>query len=97
MFYISIAQDIRFYGMLKTLGTTARQIRKIVYEYTDYFSTERVLNAIESCRKNGTFFRFPEELQHKCAAFSLAHSGSPDYSGGAYQDDTEKLLASWKS
>ena len=26
-----IAQDIRFYGMLKTLGTTARQIRKIVY------------------------------------------------------------------
>ena len=31
VFYISIAQDIRFYGMLKTLGTTARQIRKIVY------------------------------------------------------------------
>lgn len=26
VFYISIAQDIRFYGMLKTLGTTARQI-----------------------------------------------------------------------
>lgn len=32
IFYISIAQDIRFYGMLKTLGTTARQIRKIVYQ-----------------------------------------------------------------
>ncbi|MCY6960560.1 ABC transporter permease [Clostridium brassicae] len=32
VFYISIAQDIRFYGMLKTLGTTARQIRKIVYQ-----------------------------------------------------------------
>ena len=31
VFYISITQDIRFYGMLKTLGTTARQIRKIVY------------------------------------------------------------------
>ena len=31
VFYISIAQDIRFYGMLKTLGPTARQIRKIVY------------------------------------------------------------------
>ena len=31
VFYISIAQDIRFYGMLKTLGTTTRQIRKIVY------------------------------------------------------------------
>lgn len=32
VFYISIAQDIRFYGMLKTLGTTAPQIRKIVYK-----------------------------------------------------------------
>lgn len=32
VFYISIAQDIRFYGMLKTLGTTTRQIRKIVYK-----------------------------------------------------------------
>lgn len=32
VFYISIAQDIRFYGMLKTLGATARQIRKIVYK-----------------------------------------------------------------
>ena len=32
VFYISITQDIRFYGMLKTLGTTARQIRKIVYK-----------------------------------------------------------------
>ena len=32
VFYISIAQDIRFYGMLKTLGTTSRQIRKIVYK-----------------------------------------------------------------
>ncbi len=32
VFYISIAQDIRFYGMLKTLGTTAEQIRKIVYK-----------------------------------------------------------------
>lgn len=32
VFYISIAQDIRFYGMLKTLGTTARQIRRIVYK-----------------------------------------------------------------
>ena len=31
VFYISIAQDIRFYGMMKTLGTTAGQIRKIVY------------------------------------------------------------------
>lgn len=32
VFYISITQDIRFYGMLKTLGTTARQLRKIVYK-----------------------------------------------------------------
>lgn len=32
VFYISIAQDISFYGMLKTLGTTSRQIHKIVYK-----------------------------------------------------------------
>ena len=32
VFYISIAHDIRFYGMLKTLGTTSKQIRKIVYK-----------------------------------------------------------------
>ncbi len=31
VFYISIAQDITFYGELKTLGTTTNQIKKIVY------------------------------------------------------------------
>lgn len=30
VFYISIIKDIRFYGMLKTIGTTKKQIRKIV-------------------------------------------------------------------
>ncbi len=38
VFYISIAQDIQFYGMLKTLGTTSRQIRKIVYKKAEYLS-----------------------------------------------------------
>lgn len=28
--YISITKDIRFYGMLKTVGTTPKQIRKMV-------------------------------------------------------------------
>lgn len=28
--YISVSKDVRFYGMLKTMGTTSRQIRKIV-------------------------------------------------------------------
>lgn len=28
--YISVSKDVRFYGMLKTLGTTPKQIRKIV-------------------------------------------------------------------
>ncbi|AIQ70982.1 ABC transporter permease [Paenibacillus graminis] len=28
---ISITQDVRFYGMLKTLGTTSKQIKRIVY------------------------------------------------------------------
>ncbi|MBZ9609557.1 ABC transporter permease [Clostridium estertheticum] len=30
IFYISVAQDIRSYGLLKTIGTTSKQIRKIV-------------------------------------------------------------------
>jgi len=38
VFYISIAQDIRFYGMLKTLGTTAKQLRKIVYKKAAWLS-----------------------------------------------------------
>ncbi len=31
IFQISVASDIQFYGKLKTLGTTTRQIRKIIY------------------------------------------------------------------
>lgn len=31
IFQISVASDIQFYGRLKTLGTTTRQIRKIIY------------------------------------------------------------------
>ena len=80
-----------FLGHFVNVWTGTGKEYEIQKGYTDYFSTERVLNAIESCRKNGTFFRFPEELQHKCAAFSLAHSGSPDYSGGAYQDDIKTV------
>ena len=30
VFQISVANDIRFYGLLKTIGTTPRQIRKII-------------------------------------------------------------------
>ena len=38
VFYISIAQDIGFYGILKTLGTTMKQIKKIVYKKASYLS-----------------------------------------------------------
>lgn len=31
VFYISVAQDVRFYGRLKTLGATPKQLRKVVY------------------------------------------------------------------
>lgn len=30
VFYISVSKDIRFYGLLKTIGATPRQLRKIV-------------------------------------------------------------------
>lgn len=85
-----------FFGRFVNVWTGAGKEYEIQKGYTDYFSTERVLDSIESCRKNGAFFRFPEELQHKCAAFFLANSGNPEFSGGAYQTDTEKLIAAWK-
>ncbi|NLD16156.1 MAG: ABC transporter permease [Tissierellia bacterium] len=31
IFQISVLQDIQFYGLLKTIGTTRRQIKKIIY------------------------------------------------------------------
>ncbi len=31
LFQISVAGDIRFYGLLKTIGTTGRQIKRIIY------------------------------------------------------------------
>ena len=32
IFYINVYQDIRFYGLLKTIGTTGKQLKKIVYK-----------------------------------------------------------------
>lgn len=32
IFYISIVNDIRFYGQLKTLGCTQKQLRKLIYK-----------------------------------------------------------------
>ena len=31
LIYISVAQDVRFYGQLKTLGATPKQLRRVVY------------------------------------------------------------------
>lgn len=64
--------------------------------YTEYFSAERALNAIESCRKDGILFKLPEELQHKCAAFVLSNSAGPNYGRRVHQNDTMKLISSWK-
>lgn len=76
--------------------------RKMEKEYevhnadTEYFSVEQSLKAIESCRKDDTFFKFPKELQHKCAAFFLVNSGNPNYGRRVHQNDTENLISSWK-
>lgn len=32
IFLISVSQDVHFYGLLKTIGTTPRQLRRIVYQ-----------------------------------------------------------------
>lgn len=87
---------LRFLARFVTTWTGSGTEYEVQKGYTDHFSADRVLGAIEACRKDGTFFSFSEELQHKCAAFFLANSDDPRYSGGAYQCDTEALIASWK-
>ena len=88
---------LRFLARFVTTWTGSGTEYEVQKGYTEHFSTERVLEAIESCRKDGTFFSFSEELQHKCAAFFLANSGDPRHRGSAYQCDTEKVIASWKT
>lgn len=36
IFYISVSRDIRFYGLLKTIGTTNRQLKKIVRKQAEF-------------------------------------------------------------
>lgn len=36
--YISVAKEIRFYGLLKTIGTTSKQIRSLIYQQIIYLS-----------------------------------------------------------
>ena len=88
---------LRFLARFVTTWTGSGTEYEIQKEYAQHFSADRVLEAIESCRKDGTFFSFPEELQHKCAAFYLSNSGDPRHRGGAHQCDTEKVLAAWKA
>ena len=38
IFQISITQDIRFYGLLKTVGTTGRQIRRLIHRQAFFLS-----------------------------------------------------------
>ncbi|MGI5906640.1 MAG: KAP family P-loop NTPase fold protein [Candidatus Pararuminococcus gallinarum] len=86
-----------FLGYFVTVWIGSGKEYEIQEGYADFFSTERVFRAIEVCRKNGVFFKFPEELQHKCAAFFLCNSESLEHGTRAYEHDTEKIIASWKS
>lgn len=87
---------LKFLGRFVTVWTGSGIGYEVQTGYAEYFSVARVLDAIETCKKDGTFFSFPEELQHKCAAFFLNNSGNPEYVGEVYQCDTEKIIASWK-
>lgn len=85
----------RFLDRFVTVWTGSGTTYEIQQEYTNYFSADRVLDAIETCRKNGTLFSFPEELQHKCAAFFLTATRKSDYGNRVDQCDTKKVVASW--
>jgi hypothetical protein len=71
--------------------------RVLEHESADHFTTERVLEAIETCRKDGTLFGFPEDLQYKCAAFFLTNSDDLQHRRGVYQYDTERVLVDWRT
>lgn len=88
-----------FLGLFVIIWNSAGKKYEIQKDYTNFFTPEQVLNAIDSCRQNGTFFDFPEELQRKCAAFFLAKSDNPQCNGESHQSDTdiEKLITAWKS
>lgn len=87
---------LKFLGRFVTVWTGSGIGYEVQTGYAEYFSVARILDAIETCKKDGIFFSFPEELQHKCAAFFINNSGNPEYVGEVYQCDTEKIIASWK-
>ncbi len=39
VFYISVSQDVKTYGLLKTLGATGKQIKKIIYRQSIYLGS----------------------------------------------------------
>jgi putative ABC transport system permease protein len=39
IFQISVSNDIRFYGLLKTIGTTGKQIKKLIFKQALFLST----------------------------------------------------------
>ena len=96
----SLTQDkniLRFLSLFVATWTGSGTKYEVQNGYDEYLSTERVLRAIETCRKDKTIFELPEELQHKCAAFFLANSGSPEYSDHIYQHATEEIITSWRA
>jgi len=86
-----------FLGQYVTIWIGHIKTYEVQKEYTDHFTSEQILNAIDSCRRNGELFKFPEVLQHKCAAFFLNASDAPQYTNKISQADVEKVLAVWKS
>lgn len=95
----SLTQDtniLRFLRLFVTIWTGSGTEYEIQNGYDEYFSTERALSAIETCKKNRTILELPEELQHICAAFFLANSGNPECGNHIYQHATEKLISSWR-
>lgn len=91
---INILQFLDYFVFGQIGSDTRYEVEK---NYTDYFSDKQALNAIERCRKNGTFFTLSENIQYKCAAFYLAHSNDPKYSNNIYPNAIRELLSSWQS
>ncbi len=70
IFYISVFQDIRFYGLLKTIGTTKRQIRGMIRRQALLLSAVGIPIGLAAGYLASSFF-FPIAMQMSTYGFDI--------------------------
>lgn len=92
---IDDSNSLHFLGSFINVWTGTSKEYEVLQEYTEYLTTEKVLRAINNCIKNGSLFKYSEDLQKKCAAFFLFATKSSQQYDEIDEDNVSKLLNSW--